>query len=66
MEIPTDIKTFADIGLGAISLMLWLRQGKINASQERATKDLTTMVKDHDLRISSLETQRRPAKRKAR
>jgi hypothetical protein len=66
VELPTDIKTIADIGLGAVSLMLWLRQGKINAAQEQATKDLTTMVKDHDQRISSLESVRRVVKRKAR
>ena len=57
-----DFKTAVDIGLGAVSLLLWLRQGKVNKlqveldqKQNDATRDLTTMVRDHETRITKLE-----------
>ena len=55
MELPPDLKAYLDIGLGAISLLLWMRQGKANAAQLEVNKGLTTMVKDHDDRIARLE-----------
>jgi len=70
-ELSPEIKTLADIGLGALSLMLWLRQGKVNKQQveldqkqNKATEDLTTMVKDHEERIGLLETRGRRHARK--
>lgn len=51
-----DFKTAADIGLGAVSLLLWFGQAKTNRQQNKATQDLTTMVKEHDNRIDRLET----------
>lgn len=57
-----EIKTMVDVGLGAVSLLLWLRQGKVNKqqvtldqAQNKAMQDLTTMVKDHEGRIGLLE-----------
>lgn len=57
------VKTLVDIGLGGVSLLLWLRQGKVNkaqmeidAKQNRAQEDLTLMVRDHETRIQSLES----------
>lgn len=65
MELGLDFKTAVDIGLGGISLMLWLRQGKVNkaqvaldAKQNKATDDLAMLIKDHDERISALEAKR--------
>lgn len=62
MDFTPDIKTLLDIGLGAVSIMLWMRQGKVNRAQllldekqNKATEDLTTMVRDHDDRIARLE-----------
>jgi hypothetical protein len=73
MDLSGDLKTILDVGLGAFSLMLWLRQGKtnkqqleINAAQNRATQDLTTMVKDHDARIGHLEKRAPARKRRAK
>jgi hypothetical protein len=64
MDLSPDIKTVLDIGLGALSLMLWFRQGKVNKAQlqldekqNKATEDLTKMVRDHDDRIAALETE---------
>lgn len=58
-----DLKAALDIGLGAVSILLWLRQGKVNQAQveldekqNQATEDLTKLVKDHDSRIRKLET----------
>jgi hypothetical protein len=66
--LPDSIKTAVDIGLGAVSLMLWFRQGKVNMAQQKidekqnkTAEDLTMMVKDHETRIITLE--RRPRKR---
>jgi len=60
--LSTDVKSLLDIGLGAVSIMLWMRQGKVNKAQlildekqNKATEDLTTMVRDHDDRIARLE-----------
>lgn len=57
-----DLKAALDIGLGAVSILLWLRQGKVNRAQieldekqNQATEDLTKLVKDHDSRIRKLE-----------
>lgn len=55
LEVSPDLKTVADIGLGAISLLLWFRQSKLWQTQVKTTQDLTTMVKDHEDRIKSLE-----------
>ena len=56
------IKTAVDIGLGAVSLLLWLKQMKVNElqvkldeKQNAATADLTVMVRDHETRIHRLE-----------
>lgn len=56
------IKTLLDIGLGGVSLLLWLRQGKVNKQQleldkkqNKATEDLTLMVRDHEERLKDLE-----------
>ena len=56
------LKTLLDIGLGGVSLLLWLRQGKVNklqleldTKQNKATEDLTTMVRDHEERLKTLE-----------
>ena len=56
------LKTLLDIGLGDVSLLLWLRQGKVNKQQleldkkqNKATEDLTLMVRDHEERIKVLE-----------
>lgn len=64
MELPIELKQALDIGLGAVSLLLWLRQGKVNKAQlaldeqqTKATQDLTTMVRDHDDRIAKLENE---------
>lgn len=55
--LPAEsFKTFVDIGLGAVSLMLWFRQGKVNKAHLKAAEDLTTMVRDHEVRITSLES----------
>lgn len=69
--IPTELQTLADIGLGGLSLLLWWRQGKVNkaqveldAKQNKAAEDLTTMVKDHETRLVSLETARVKAVRR--
>lgn len=70
--LTPDITNVLDIGLGAVSLMLWWRQGKVNKAQveldtkqNKAAEDLTTMVKDHEVRIENLETDRlRPARRR--
>jgi hypothetical protein len=66
--LPDYIKVLLDIGLGAVSLMLWVRQGKVNAAQQKidekqnkTAEDLTVMVRDHESRIVTLE--RRPKKR---
>ena len=63
--MPVELRTLADIGLGAISLMLWLRQGKVNKQQvlldehqNKVTADLTIMVKDHEQRLIKLEKRR--------
>lgn len=68
--LPPEIRTYADLGLGAVSLLLWFRQGKVNKAQieldtkqNKAMADLTVMVRDHDTRISKLE-KRRARKRK--
>ena len=57
-----DLKAALDIGLGAVSILLWLRQGKVNRAQveldekqNQNTEDLTKLVKDHDSRIRKLE-----------
>lgn len=57
-----DLKTILDIGLGALSIVLWFKQVKVNrlqmdldTKQNLATQDLTTMVRDHDDRINRLE-----------
>lgn len=56
------IKIVLDIGLGALSLLLWLRQGKVNklqvdldTKQNIATENLAILVRDHDARIARLE-----------
>lgn len=63
-------KTALDIGLGSLSLLLWLRQGKVNlmqveldTKQNKATQDLTTMVRDHEDRIGRLEFKSAPSRR---
>lgn len=56
-------KVALDIGLGAVSLLLWMRQGKVNINQLKASQDLTTMVRDHDVRLGRLETVKRVRKR---
>lgn len=60
-----SLKAALDIGLGALSLLLWFRQGKVNKmqmkldeAQTRATADLTQMVKDHESRLQKLEKNR--------
>ncbi len=70
MELPPEYKVLFDMGLGAVSLLLWLRQGKVNkqqmeldAKQNKVTEDLTTMVKDHDVRIARLEHAKKPRRR---
>lgn len=70
MEILSDYKALLDIGLGAVSLMLWFRQGKVNAAQQKidekqnkTAEDLTVMVKDHEARIVTLERRPRTGKR---
>lgn len=71
--IPDELKTLIDIGLGGVSLMLWLRQGKVNKAQvaldqaqSKATQDLTTMVKDHEGRLVKLERRRVSQRRKVK
>lgn len=66
--LPEYTKTLVDIGLGAVSLMLWFRQGKVNQAQRiidekqnKTAEDLTTMVRDHETRLITLE--RHPRKR---
>ena len=66
--LPDYTKTLVDIGLGAVSLMLWFRQGKVNAAQQKidekqnkTAEDLTMMVKDHETRLTTLE--RKPKRR---
>lgn len=66
--LPEYAKTLVDIGLGAVSIMLWLRQGKVNQAQQvidqkqnKTAEDLTLMVKDHETRLITLE--RHPRKR---
>lgn len=73
MELSPELKIYFDLGLGAVSLMLWVRQGKVNKQQteldkkqNKVTEDLVTMVKDHDVRIEKLERARRHRPRKAR
>lgn len=69
--LPDYAKTLVDIGLGAVSLMLWFRQGKVNTAQQKidekqnkTAEDLTMMVKDHEARIVTLERiPHRPTKR---
>lgn len=51
-----DVKTIVDIGLGAVSLMLWFRQGSVNKAQTEAIQDLTKMCKSHDDRLEVLES----------
>jgi hypothetical protein len=58
-----ELKTLVDIGLGAVSLMLWFRQGKVNkaqqeidAKQNQTSADLTMMVRDHETRITKIES----------
>lgn len=73
MEMTSDtIKTLVDIGLGGFSLLLWLRQGKVNrqqaeldAKQNETAAKLTQIVDDHETRITSLES-RSNWRRKAR
>lgn len=62
-EMSGDLKTIIDIGFGALALVLWVRQGKINkaqldldSKQNKTTEDLVTMVKDHEDRIRQLES----------
>lgn len=65
--MPFDLeqtKVALDIGLGAVSLLLWMRQGKVNTNQLKANQDLATMVRDHDVRLGRLETVKRLPKRK--
>lgn len=75
--MPEEIKTLVDIGLGAVSLMLWFRQGKVNKAQQeidqkqnKTAEDLTIMVKDHETRLVTLESipgkmrRRRPGERR--
>lgn len=68
--LPEYAKTLVDIGLGAVSLMLWFRQGKVNKAQQaldekqnKTAEDLTLMVKDHDARIITLEIKTKTRKR---
>jgi hypothetical protein len=68
--LPEYMKTLVDIGLGAVSLMLWFRQGKVNRAQQaldekqnKTAEDLTLMVKDHDARIVTLERSTKIRKR---
>jgi len=68
-EMSGDLKTILDIGLGALAFLLWLRQGKINRAQVEldnkqniTSERLTTMVEDHEERLRSLESTRRPAR----
>lgn len=56
------IKVALDIGLGALSLLLWLGQRRVNklqvaldTRQNQATENLTTLIKEHDSRIARLE-----------
>ena len=67
--LPEYTKTLVDIGLGAVSLMLWFRQGTVNRAQQKidekqnkTAEDLTMMVKDHEARIITLE--RKPKRRR--
>lgn len=69
--IPAEYKVLFDMGLGAVSLLLWLRQGKVNKQQmlldqkqNKVTEDLTVMVKDHEGRITKLERKRTRRARK--
>lgn len=64
--LPPEIRTYVDMGLGAVSLLLWFRQGKVNKAQleldtkqNKAMADLTVMVRDHDTRLALLERRRR-------
>ena len=52
-------KAALDIGLGALSLMLWARQGKTNSIHLKANQDLAAVVQNHDHRIVKLEKRRR-------
>lgn len=68
--LPPDIRTYVDMGLGAVSLLLWFRQGKVNKAQleldtkqNKAMADLTVMVRDHDTRIEALEAPKRFVRR---
>lgn len=72
-EMSGDFKTLIDIGLGAMALLLWFRQGKVNKDQAQTNKvqadtnqKLTTMVADHEVRLTALESVRRHAKVKPR
>lgn len=63
--LPPELKTYVDLGLGAVSLLLWFRQGKVNKAQieldtkqNKAVADLTVMVRDHDGRLGRLERAR--------
>lgn len=62
--MDADLKTYADLGLGAVSLLLWLRQGKVNRTQVETNRQLTTMVHDHETRLAALETREVKPKRK--
>lgn len=73
MELPPELKALLDIGLGGMSLLLWLRQGKVNKlqmqldeRQNKTTQDLTIMVKDHEQRLGILETNKHAARRSGR
>ena len=66
MDLPIELKLLFDMGLGSVSLLLWLRQGKVNKQQvaldekqNKATQDLAVIVKDHDVRIARLESQKK-------
>lgn len=69
--LPPEVKILVDMGLGAVSLLLWMRQGKVNkaqveldAKQNKAVADLTVMVKDHDGRLAALEARRAKKRRR--
>lgn len=60
-----SLKVVLDIGLGGLSLLLWVRQGKVNTAQVDIDKkqtasidNLSELVKEHDARISTLERAR--------
>lgn len=48
-----DVKTAMDIGLGAVSLLLFFQQSRI-------LRELRIIVTDHGRRITRLERRRKP------